>query len=255
MIITNINDFRVYLGLNDTEWASRKSQIELLQPAVEAAVNSYVGYNISYLEHTEFLPARQEVLNFWDANILNLRNPMFSALDGRKTYANQQKLFLSNIPVRSVTSVKILEQDTNVAPPDFTNARLLSYGQDYTLEYTDKLSSGIGSISMTGLVLREFGHWPRRLNAVQVVYVSGLTSSEIKQTKYSVIPLAVLQTMAFSLAEARQIQASGTIASESLAGQYSVSYQLPQQLLGGIHNLPPSVKRLLMTVMNMGSKL
>lgn len=253
-MIVEINDFRTYLKLSDADWLATKPIIELLQPSVEAAVNRYVGYNIANLTHTEFLPAGQDALNFWDANILNFRHPMLANIDGRRSYRNQQMLWLSHVPVRSITSIHILNTSVDAAPPDFTNATLLTYGSDYRLAYTDNDAS-LGSYSDTGLVIRETGNWPRRLNSTKIVYVSGFTRDEIQGTKYAVIPLCIMQTVAFVLAESKQIQGTGNIASESLAGQYSVAYQLPQQLLGGIHSLPPSVKRMLASVMHMGDKI
>ena len=84
-------------------------------------------------------------------------------------------------------------------------------------------------MSRSGQLIRRGAAWPTRPRTVKVVYQAGLTAADL-DGPFSDIKFALLDEVALRFREAKRRQAvdatfGGVIHSESIGGEYTVSYE------------------------------
>jgi len=170
--------------------AQESQRIALLHGPVLRIVKNYLGYSVEQATYTHYLPRmlvrRQDV----------------------------DRLYLPEVPVRSITSVYIDEQSRFSSDP--FPASSLQESTTYSMDVDET------GICKTGILFSS-SYWPQTERSVKVTYVAGHTEAELAG-QYADIKLGVL--LAFQRAwneNAVQSQGGSAITAERL-GDYSVSY-------------------------------
>lgn len=211
------------LGLGSSLTNPDRALLESKKNRVENLLRKTLRFNISQptTDYVHFLPERaitaDEGVEFVETT------PSGKALFGTtRTWGDV--LQLPQTYVRSITEIR---EDTDAyggqGSSAFPSDSVLTEGDDYWLDVDES------GLSKTGHVLRTAGiGWSGIPRSIRVSYMAGLTAAEL-DGEYSDIKEAIInETIArFKMAKSRKgADASGVgpIKSESIGGQYSVSY-------------------------------
>ena len=162
--------------------------LDTIQPGVESACWSVIGYKLEQATYTEFYPsagAERPPLNFgidigWDM-IGNVAMPR------SRTDLYEGAVTLKNLPVRSVSAVyeNLAAWTSGVANGNWPAASQLP-PESYRL---DMESAGM---CKTGRLYRTVGGWPSTPRSMRVTYTAGYTQGEIDadhgMVKFAVMP-------------------------------------------------------------------
>ncbi len=230
------------LGLGSNLTEADAGLIELLKGMVENEVRRYCGHNITQPTelYVHYLPARHRI---------PAPDPLLTA--GSRSFTIREGAEILQLPqVFTRTSGLEVRVDSGAAggqgSGDFGDEALLTLGVDY---YLDADQTGL---SRSGQLIRICGVWPARPRSIRVTYLAGFTAGEL-DGEYSEIKLAVIDDVAqrFRLAKSRQGSDGsgvGRIRSESIGGEYSVTYD-HQESVGG--NLLPETRERLAPYVSM----
>lgn len=223
----DISDVLAELGLSAGATAEETAVATRALTGAEGAVRRYLGYDPSYQEHTELLPAgrinAQPTAGVWNVGA------DVAVLSELPTASNDQ-LQLTHLPIRSVTSLHVdYNARAGATPGAFAAGTLKVEGVDYWPNYTLVGSDGVG-VCEDGII-RSFGLcWPSVPGAIKVVYYAGYKAAELLGTdlKLDASPIheaalyeAVRRTLRyFANKKSRVGFTPGNVVSESL-GDYS----------------------------------
>lgn len=233
MSIVSEATLQVYLGQTSLDGPAA-TLLTLLHGRAERLVKTFLGYAVEQASHTEFLPAHGPTVP--QPELLTEDDTMFLAAESRT------KLFLSELPVRSITSI-YERADGYGTDARFTSTYLLTANEDYWLDV------GRTGISKTGIVHRLGGSWPLAGRSVKVTYTAGYTDAELQDTD---IPLAVIQAVAAAWNQAGALQGSevaegfGAITGES-TGPHNITYDATsvREIAGLLRELPLGIQKML----------
>lgn len=236
-ILTNTE---VVNALGGTVSAADQTVITLIKGWSERLVKDYVGYNIEQATFTHDFPIvtqaepREELIQGWEivGNRAVAYGPYVEA---------SRVLQLRELPVRSITSVN---EDT-AEPPTFGSSTLLT-STDY------RLDTESSSLSWSGFLYRVGSSWSKKPRTIRVVYVGGLTATEL-ENDYPEFKMATLLTVIKSFNELKSQQgyaagtgSAGPVQAESLA-DWSITYggNSSTNLFGMTYKLPMEAARIL----------
>lgn len=196
MALTTLSDLKAHLGISADD-TSEDTYLTATLLAVEKSLKRIIGYEIE---------ANSNVTEYYDG-------------DGRN------KLFLRQLPVRSIVSVKV---DNNGGGGQIANTfgseTLLVAGTEYYLP----MDGPLGAYSESGTLYRRSYYWPG-----QPMHRRGLLTNEIipgngniqvvYNSGYTTVPADIKETVWQSVAQLRMSRDKGMpISSESFDG-YSYS--------------------------------
>lgn len=215
-----------------------------VQNRVERLVKQFVGYEVEQATFVDLLPRPDEPV-YQDA--LSWGNRHFGygvSTDGSSAHlwgegvANStDRLFLKNLPVRSITSVNF---DPNWV---FASGTVLDPSA-YRLDCAEP------GISNSGMLMKRGGPWafvtPR---SVQVTYVGGWTPDELDDVAgdFKMAIISACQKFYNEVVANRAATRTagvGAVAREMI-GKSEIWYETPAQLTGMMNNLPASVRMML----------
>ncbi len=207
------------LGLGATISDADSGLVELLKRIVENEARRYCRHEITQLAtpYVHLLPAA--LLAETGGTLLERESG--AALGLRDNGSS----CILQLPVPFVRSASLeVRVDLNAAAGQaagaFGNDTLLTSGSDYYLDVDEP------GLSRSGQLVRISGGWPTRPRTVRVSYFAGFTADEL-DGPYSDIKGAILDEVCarFQSAKSRQGNGSaGSIQSESIGGEYSVTY-------------------------------
>jgi hypothetical protein len=171
-----------------TATSHERALVQLIQPTVEQAIKSLVGYSIEQASHELFLPEITDELAV---------DPLMSGYDtqGDKAVArmtgttHELKMLESpEIPIRSITSIyEDRGAKAGQGASDFAETTLLTAGTDYMFH---AVKSGICT---SGTIERLGGSiWPRRMGTVKATLIAGYTTAELATGVASPLKMATL---------------------------------------------------------------
>lgn len=235
-MIVDFSEVLTVLGISAS--TPEASLATLLHRRVERLVKGYVGYNVEQADHVEYLPSGP---GYAPTASLLACEPW--GIGGG--YASGWCLYLSNLPVRSVTSVFVNQAawlaTSGAAEGDWPESSLWP-ASAYRVDWQ---SPGVCN---SGFLITERG-WPLAPRSVRVTYNAGWSPEELDD-EASDFKLGVLQGVQKVFNEVRAHAAAvgtagtGAIASEALDGQ-SFAYAGALQNAGLQVGLPPVVLKLL----------
>ena len=135
--------------------ADEEAMFDLLHPLAEAVLKDWMGSNLEYQSHTEYLPMGQWDVNDGDTSLDNIKKSGGRAVIYSST-SGTDVLQLKHLPV-ALTGLTIYEDVgayANQSSSPYPASTLLTEGEDYYLD-----TEGSSDLSKTGFVYR-FGAWP-----------------------------------------------------------------------------------------------
>lgn len=161
MALTEIvTDAEVFSEIGATLTGDDLTLMQVTKNRVEAMVRVYCRWSITSATYTHFLPEIAPVGN---------------------------RLILPEPYVTSITSVhEDWVSSGGQGATDFPDESELTQGEDFFLDYTDS------SMSTTGILVRRYKDWPPYERSVKVVYVAGLSASDLIN-KYYYVKEAILK--------------------------------------------------------------
>lgn len=216
--IAQTNDCLEYLGLSQPD-GDDYTLVARLKDRVENQIRKFVRHGVTQATYTHLLPSSPIIGNESIDTYVEITGGRVSL--GRGRYG-ADVLQLPQMFVRSITSVY---EDVNAkagqGSNDFPAATLLTAGTEYWLDVDET------GLSRSGFLIREAGTWSRRPRTIKVTYVAGLTAAEL-ESDYSDIKDLICEEVQMRFQRAKSMQgtagAGGRIKSESIGGEYSVSY-------------------------------
>ncbi|MGE3314008.1 MAG: hypothetical protein AB7O26_02750 [Planctomycetaceae bacterium] len=207
------------LGLGATISDADSGLVELLKRIVENEARRYCRHAItqSASPYIHFLPASAPAV----AGGTLLERESSATLGFGATVDSR----ILQLPVPFVRSESLevrvdLQSAAGQGVDAFGNDTLLVLGSDYYLDVDEP------GLSRSGQLVRITGSWPKRPRTVRVSYFAGFTAAEL-DGPYSDIKGAVLDEVCARYQSAKSRQGSGgagAIQSESIGGEYSVTY-------------------------------
>ncbi len=199
-MIVNPNEIMIALGMDQAFTDSNALLLQTLQPYVERAIESYLGFEVETKVREELLPGNSQgdvdsQLTVWD--VVGNRAVAFRTGD--------RVLAVTYTPLRTVNA---LYEDrmafAGQAPDAFAPTTLLTQGVDYYLDVDET------GICRSGELIR-VGSWPGIPRTVKVNYVSGYTPDELNGAPTAAInkrhiKLAVIQQMVHEFNEYKRLQ-------------------------------------------------
>lgn len=215
--IATTEDCLEYLGL-DSPTAADRALVSRLKKRVENLARTFCRHGIAQETYTHLLP-KSPVINESVDQHVEISGDRASI--GRGQFGSDV-LQLPQMFVRSITS---LFQDTNAkagqGSGDFGASTELTAGTDFYLDVDET------GLSRSGWLVKEAGTWPRQPRTVKVTYVAGLTAAELDDA-YSDIKDGICEEVQMRFQSTKSMQGadgqSGRIKSESIGGEYSVSF-------------------------------
>jgi hypothetical protein len=191
-----------------------------LHSTVENLVKDFVGYEIEQTTVTELHPTKIKNTRYdgdWTAQGFDLYGGTVVA---RSTFPQQNRcLVLLQLPVRSIVSVNDNPAAYNTSPPTFDGSSLLPTNA----YYFDDPGNGI---CWSGILFRNIGSWGVTFRTIQVVYVAGLTPTEL-QTRFTEFGFAIKVSCAFvvmnAVARARMVR-QGQLAKSVSIEDFSATF-------------------------------
>lgn len=179
------------------------SFLDQIQPWIERACWNFIGYTLEQATYTEFLPtpsAERPPLSYgidigWD--LIG-----GTAMPRTRTDLYEGGLHLSNLPVRSITSVyENLAAWTGGEANGSWPASSLLDARAYRLDFAEP------GLCKSGRLFRVVGGWSSTPRAVKVTYVAGYTQAEI-DAGFGPAKLAVLEALGWWWGKAQRASAS-----------------------------------------------
>lgn len=244
-----------YMGTQTSSATSEDvALVNLLTPVATSMIKDEVGHEIELATFKEYhpdsmvAPVEDELVDGYEVigGRVVPRGPR-----GQKARAIIQ---LRNIPVREIVSVYEAPAAWDQYPPEWPGGTQLTEGQHFRVDYDNENNPGISStytrLSWTGHLIRRVGIWSPIGRCVKITYKAGFTDAELSG-RHSVYRLALIQTVAFWVKEARLLSIaggnSGILIGKTIDG-YARTWAAPQQMLNsmGIQtSLPPGVLKML----------
>ncbi len=155
--------------------APMTAEIRKMRNEVEGKIADILGYSIAQATYTEYYPrstfpsqVNGDALNVGRIQVTN----QIGNLESGQVWKGQ--LSLLALPVRSIQSVNENPNawTTGVTDGDWPASTLLAA----TAYRLDMAKPGF---SKSGILVRNFGHWPNELGVIRVSYTAGYTDGEI----------------------------------------------------------------------------
>lgn len=251
MAIVTSDEISAYAAVNGLALtAANLTWITTFQPAVEAAVRRFLGFNPASATYTEYHPVSQPNSVESDPLVQGYEVVGGQAYPYRLGDPSRSILALKNLPVRSIASVyeNPAAWTTGAADGYFPSGTLIPA----TNYHLDLESYGTSAVCWTGHLLRNVGTWSAAQRSIKVTYVAGFSGEEI-DSLFPEMKLAVCMTLCWHLlnavALANMRQQGGPVASVAIE-DFNVSFMSPVAYglkLGGSasNRLPPTAAALL----------
>ena len=221
MPLCSISDVQAALGFTSVPNQSDERMLERALDGSAAAIEKFLGYCPVQATYTDaLLPCQEKFVNtardgHWNSN------GQQAFWDGDA--GEGEKLFIPNIPLRSITS--LYEDRTaraGAGPSAFPASSELTEGDDF---YIDADSDG--GISLSGIIYRVGFGWPTRARTVKLTYVAGYSEAELAGTADGV-NAALLREAAIDEAARRyrQMKNNAQLASGKISAGTKVSERL-----------------------------
>lgn len=189
-----VSDAEVLLEIDATLTGNDLARMQAIKNRVEAMVRNYVRWSVTSDTYTHYLPA----IPYTGRNLM--------------------------LPEPFVTSITSVYEDWvssgGQGATDFPAESELTQGEDFYLDYDDS------SMSMTGILVRQYRDWPPYARSVKVTYVAGLDSTALSN-KYVYVKEAILKEVIdryqYSVERQGNVGSLGPIESERLK-DYTVKY-------------------------------
>ena len=249
-----------YLGLASNATDAQRGLVEMLMPLTDAAIKSFLGWNVIQTTYTHLLPD----IDLFAISYNDLGIPV-DVVANRINYAFPGWpviLQAPEIPLRSVTSLyadysSLGGQNSS----DFPANTLQVQGTDFYVDFDGALPSDTipytSEISWTGHIRRWIGVWPARQRAIKLTYVAGFTPDEIDgktaipYRRIQDIKFAAILAAAAAYNEARATQinglgAQGPITQERIKdAAFTYDADAVRNMTGMFSRLPFKVEQLL----------
>jgi hypothetical protein len=212
--IASFAEIVAYLGLGTSLTPADAGLLQMLKSMVENEARAHCGHDITQ-------PAEPYVHDLPAAGLRAADDPL---LEDGLTSDGEPAANVLQLPQLFVRSDDLeVRIDPNASGGQSEGAfgpdSLLERGVDYLLDLDES------TFSRTGQLIRLGGSWPARPRTIRVTYRAGLTVAELDGA-FSDIKYAVIEEAAGRFRAARRRQAAGgVIKSESIGGEYSVTYE------------------------------
>jgi len=215
--IVSRGEIVAYLGLGASLSEADGGLIELLRGMVENEVRRYCGHEITR-------PAEPYVSYLPAANDRPPAEPLL-ALESERSAVDDGRILQLPHPFVRTDGLEVRVDpgaSAGQGSGDFGDETQLTAGVDYFLDADDE------GLSRSGQLIHLGSGWPRRARTVRATYFAGFTAAELDGA-YSDVKLAVLDEVALRFRQAKSRQGAdavgtGSIRSESIGGEYSVTY-------------------------------
>lgn len=198
-ILTN-DEILTHLQLTGVITSLQQAVLTQLRPACERLVKEFVGYEIEQASHTEYLPTFNRSIE-GDQLVEGYEGSPAGAIPAYWGSSDGRIMYLTQLPVRSVTSLYENLSAWSTAGGSWPAANLLSEGPDFWIDYDSSLSGG--DVCWSGALIRQYGVWPRERRTVKITYVAGLSADELDfDGRYGIFKQAALLTAQVNFMEA-----------------------------------------------------
>ena len=199
MAITTDSEVLSYIQINDKCLTpSMRALVTRVRNKAENLIREFVGYEIEQQTVVEYFPAKNVPVRAEGDAAAGGFDLLGGNLVPRSTFpAYRRELVLTQLPVRSITSVYDNSAAYNVAEGDWPETSLLPTNA-YVLD-RDREDAPVWS----GILYRNAGSWSSVPRTIKVTYVAGLTAAELNPVsgRYTEFVHAVQVTCAKMLAD------------------------------------------------------
>ena len=253
------SEVATYLGLASTATDAQMALIEMLQPMVDAAIKTFLGYEVVLNNYEHILPDTDLFQIGYD----NIGYPI-DVIQNRIAYGMPGQPLILQLPEIPVRSVQALYADYTAAggqnPGDFAANTALVQGTDYYVDYDGVLPTQqvpfMTGVCWSGHLKRWLGGvWPMRQRTMLVKYTAGISPDEFDgiipffpSRRVMDIKLAAIMACAAEYNQAKAtgvngLGAQGPIISESVGyTKFTYSETSVAQMTGMMTQLPMAVQ-------------
>ncbi len=247
--IADISQALLRMGLASSVTDTERAVVTMALKSAAAAVRRHLQYDPTYGTRIEFYP-QNDFRSLGREGIWEVTDT--EAYLSIQSEAASNEIQLQNIPIRSITSLKVdYDGRSGARAGSFGDESLKTEGTDYWPNY-DMVDSSGNKVCRDGII-RAIGTWPDVAGSVKIEYVSGYTDAELQgqDTKIDAFPIleAVLDEMArrvikhYSTSKRRLAGFTGPLASESLGDySYSADTSMLATLIGGMRDILPETE-------------
>jgi len=237
--IVDLSELLLLLGLSSSATEEERGIAQYALKTAESSIKDYLQYNPAQTTYVEFYP-QSNVAAFPGGSILETGDT--SAYERQIGSPCADELQLKNIPIRSITEVRIdYDGRFGSRPGSFPSSSIKAAGSDYWASW-DGIDSSSNLICRDG-ILRSVGLWPEQAGSVKITYVAGYTKEELHGedsviNAYPIIECIIEEAMrkVNKVFQTKKKRAGwlGPLASENL-GSYSYSSDTASlaKLIGG----------------------
>lgn len=199
MSITTDSEVLAYIQINEKCLTpSMRGLVTRVRNKAENLVREYVGYEVESATVVEYFPQKTIPIRAEGDGTSAGFEMVAGLVVPRQTFPTyRRELALTQLPVRSITSVYDNPAAYNVAGGEWPEGSLLptnSYYLDRDIE---------GAPVWSGILFRNVGSWSTSPRSIRVTYVAGLTAAELHPVtgRYTEYAHAVQVTCAKMLAD------------------------------------------------------